>query len=114
LPLLTWRFALASVLLFAYLALRRPSLVIAPLADVARYGTLALCAVRCRFDLLLLRAQVCGRFGRGGAALHVSAMVAVAESVFYGRSFTPLRMLAVALTFGGCVLVLDPFASEEP
>jgi drug/metabolite transporter (DMT)-like permease len=110
-PLLTWRFALASVLLFAYLAFWRPSLVIAPRADIARYGALALfgygAASICFFYAL--------KFADASVVAVLlytyPAMVAIAESVFSGRRFTPLRMLAVGLTFSGCVLVLDPFSS---
>ncbi len=117
LPLLSWRFALASILLFVYLALRRPREALAPLSDVARYGAIAVFGYGA--------ASICFFYALTFADASIvavllytyPAMVAVAESLFSGRSFTLLRMAAVALTFAGCALVLDPFtpgASVRP
>ena len=111
LPLLAWRFALAAVLLFAYLALWRPRSVVAPLADVARYGMLALFGYGA--------ASICFFFALEFADASVvavllytyPAMVAVAEAVFSGRRLTMPRIAAVVLTFCGCLLVLNPFTS---
>ena len=112
LQLLTWRFALASLLLFGYLAMRRPRSVIAPLGDIGRYAMLAVFGYGA--------ASICFFFALQFASASIvavllytyPAMVVIAEAIFLRRRLTPARMLAVLLAFGGCVLVLDPFAAE--
>lgn len=113
LQLLTWRFALASVLLFGFLALRRPSSVVAPAGDVGRYAMLALCGYGA--------ASICFFFALKYADASVvavllytyPALVVLAEAVFLRRGLTAARLAAVSLAFIGCVLVLDPFGAES-
>ncbi len=112
LPLLTWRFALSSALLFAYLAVRKPRSIVAPLGDVARYGALALFGYGAASICFFFALQYADASVVAVLLYTYPAMVAVAEALLYGRSLTGLRLLAVALTFAGCVLVLDPFTPE--
>jgi drug/metabolite transporter (DMT)-like permease len=113
LPLLTWRFAIAALLLFGYLALRRPASILVPIGDLGRYSALALMGYGA--------ASICFFFALKFADASVvavllytyPAMVVLAEAALYKRPLTSMRMLAVALTFAGCVLVLDPFEAES-
>lgn len=113
LPLLAWRFALSALLLFGYLALRRPSTILVPARDLGRYSMLALMGYGA--------ASICFFFALKFADASVvavllytyPAMVALAEAALGQRPFTRLRLLAVMLAFAGCVLVLDPFTPEN-
>lgn len=111
LQLLTWRFVLASLLLFGYLGIRRPRSIVVPLADVGRYAMLALCGYGA--------ASICFFFALKYADASIVAvllytypvMVVLAEWAFAGKRMTPSRLLAVGLAFVGCALVLNPFAA---
>ncbi len=111
LPLLTWRFALASVLLFGYLAVKRPRSVLAPLSDVIRYGALAVFGYGAASICFFYALKFTDASVVAVLLYTYPAMVALAESVLSRRPLTPMRALAVALTFGGCVLVLNPFGA---
>ncbi len=112
LPLLTWRFALASILLFVYLAVRNPRAIVAPFGDVLRYGALAVFGYGAASVCFFYALEYTSASIVAVLLYTYPAMVTVAESVLLGRSFTRLRLLAVLLTFLGCVLVLDPFGSQ--
>jgi drug/metabolite transporter (DMT)-like permease len=113
LPLLTWRFAISALLLFGYLALRKPKSILVPVGDLGRYSALALMGYGA--------ASICFFFALKFADASVvavllytyPAMVVLAEAALSQRRLTSARMLAVALTFAGCVLVLDPFTPES-
>lgn len=112
LPLLAWRFALSALLLFGYLAVRRPSSILVPASDIGRYSALALAGYGA--------ASICFFFALKFADASVvavllytyPAMVALAEAVSGQRRLTRLRFAAVALAFMGCALVLDPLSAE--
>ena len=112
LQLLTWRFALASVLLFVYLGLRRPGSIVAPLGDVGRYAMLALCGYGAASICFFYALQYADASIVAVLLYTYPAMVVLAEAVFLRKRLTPMRLLAVLLAFVGCALVLDPFARE--
>lgn len=112
LPLLTWRFALASLLLFGYLLVRRPHAVRVPIGDVGRFGALALCGYGAG-SICFFYALTFADASVVAVLLYTyPAMVVLAEAIFSGVPLTRLRLVAVALTFAGCVLVLDPFTPD--
>lgn len=111
LQLLTWRFALASVLLGGYVALVRPSGLMVSVADLGRYAVMSLLGYGA--------ASICFFF----ALMHTDAsivaillyaypaMIVLAEWAFLGVSPSRERWIAVALTFAGCIFVLNPMAA---
>lgn len=111
LQLLTWRFALAALILGGYVALTRPRSLVVPIADIGRYAVISIGGYGA--------ASICFFFALTYTDASVVAillytypvMVTLAERVFYGIRLTRGRASAVALTFSGCVLVVDPFAS---
>lgn len=113
LPLLAWRFALSALLLFGYLAVRRPSSILVPVRDLGRYSMLALMGYGA--------ASICFFFALKFADASVvavllytyPAMVVLAEAGLGQRRLTGIRVLAVMLAFAGCALVLDPFTPEN-
>lgn len=114
LPLLTWRFALVTLLMTTYLLLRSPRALVVSRGDVARYAALSLTGYGA--------ASVCFFFALGYVTASVvavllytyPAMVAVAGWVVLGEPFAWQRVVAVLVTFAGCALVLDPFAAGNP
>lgn len=113
LQLLTWRFALAAVLLFGFLALRRPADVIAPAGDVGRYALLALFGYGAASICFFFALQYADASVVAVLLYTYPALVVLAEAVFLGRRLTAARVAAVALAFAGCVLVLDPFGAQS-
>ena len=111
LQLLTWRFALAGVLLGAYVIATRPAGLKVTAADLGRYAVMSLlgygAASMCFFFALKhTDASIV-------AILLYSypAMIVVAESLFLGIRPSRTRLSAVAFTFVGCVFVLDPMSA---
>jgi drug/metabolite transporter (DMT)-like permease len=109
LPLLAWRFAFAAVLLGGYLLLRRPGVLRVSRGDLARYAVLAVGGYGA--------ASICFFFALTYIDVSVvaillytyPAMVTLVERAIYGTRLSGARLVAVLITFGGSVLVLDPF-----
>lgn len=113
LPLLTWRFVVAALLLALWQGVRdRRSLAIgAP--DLGRYALLSVSGYG--------MASLCYFFGvlESGAAVTTvllytyPAIVAVIGSATLGERLPPLKIAAIALTFLGCALVADVFGGAS-
>jgi drug/metabolite transporter (DMT)-like permease len=109
LPLLTWRFVLASLLLFGLVLVRGRRSVVAGRRDVARYALLAVtgygaASICFFFALLYADASVVA------VTLYTyPAMVVIAGWVFWRRPVRRGQVVAVVLTFVGIAFVLDPF-----
>lgn len=106
LPLLAWRFLIAAVLLGSVVMMRRPTDLLISRHDLARYATLALfgygaASICFFFALKFTDASVVA------VLLYAyPALVTVAGWLFLGDKATPLRGLAVVVTFLGCALVV--------
>lgn len=106
LPLLTWRFAIVSLLMAAYVGLTAPSTLRVRPADLGRFSALALLGYGA--------ASVCFFFALRFASASVvemllytyPAMVVVAGAVLFGERLTAARIAAVVLTFAGSALVV--------
>jgi drug/metabolite transporter (DMT)-like permease len=105
-PLLTWRFAIVSLLMAAYVALTAPAALRVRRADLGRFAALALLGYGA--------ASVCFFFALSYTSASVvemllytyPAMVGVAGAVFFGERLDWRRIVAIALTFVGCTLVV--------
>lgn len=112
LQVLVWRFALAALLLGAFTAVARPgALRVSPrvlgslaAASVFGYGAASLCFF---FALDHADASVVAIL-----LYTYPALVVLFELVVARALPTPGRLAAVALTFLGCVLVVDPFGGS--
>lgn len=106
LPLLAWRFGLVSVLMAAFLLLRQPRALAAGAVDLPRYAGLSLTGYGA--------ASVCFFFALQQTSASVvavllytyPAMVSVLAALFLGEPLKRMRVLAILLTFAGCVLVV--------
>jgi drug/metabolite transporter (DMT)-like permease len=109
LPLLAWRFLIAALLLGATVALRRPSALKVPASDIGRFAALAVtgygfASICFFFALLYASASVVA------VLLYTyPAMVAIVSWVLGLQKPSVKQALAIAVTFAGVVLVLDPF-----
>lgn len=111
LQLLTWRFALAAVLLGGYLALTRPGTLVVPLSDLGRYAAISIFGYGA--------ASICFFFALTHASASIvaillytyPAMVVLVEWLLFGERPSRARWAAVGLTFAGCALVVNPFGS---
>ncbi len=109
LQLLVWRFGLATVLLAAFLGIRSPASLKVTRGDLARYavlsgagyGAASLCFF---FALRYVDASVVAIL-----LYTYPTMVVVVERFITGVPLTRSRIVAVAVTFLGCVLVVNPF-----
>jgi len=112
LPLLAWRFALVSLLMAAYQLVRNAGAMKAGLADLGRYAALSLTGYGA--------ASVCYFFALKFASASVvavllytyPAMVAVLSALFLGERLTRARLVAIALTFAGCALVVGLLSED--
>lgn len=106
LPILVWRFGIASACMAAFLVLRRPGTLSTGLRDLPRYAALALTgygAGSLAFFFALKYAPV--------SVVTVllftyPAMVALLHALGGGERLTRPRMVALAATLGGCTLVV--------
>lgn len=113
LQLLTWRFALAALLLGGWVLATNPRGLRIPSGDLARYATLAIfgygAASLCFFFAL--------RFASASVVAVLlytyPAMVALASAVLLRERLRPARIVGVVVTFLGCALVLDVFGAAS-
>jgi drug/metabolite transporter (DMT)-like permease len=106
LPLLTWRFALVSVLMAAYLFVWQPKALMEGARDLPRYAALSLTGYGA--------ASLCFFYALNYTSAPVvavllytyPAIVSVLSAIFGQERFTRARALALVLTFAGCVLVV--------
>jgi len=109
LQVLVWRFTLAALLLGAYTAITQPGALRVSSAVLVRLGAASLLGYGA--------ASLCFFFALDHADASVvaillytyPAMVVLFELAAARSLPTPARFVAVALTFAGCVLVVDPF-----
>jgi drug/metabolite transporter (DMT)-like permease len=109
LPLLTWRFAIAALLMATYLAVRRPGELTAGFKDVGRYAGLSLTGYGA--------ASICFFFALSHAPASVvtillytyPAMVSVVAALLFKEPLSANRLCALALTFVGCALTVGAF-----
>ncbi|MDO8848213.1 MAG: DMT family transporter [Coriobacteriia bacterium] len=110
LPLLSWRFAIAGVLMIGLLAVRRPGALRDGLKDLPRYAALSFTGYGA--------ASVCFFFSLQHITASVAtvllyaypAIVALIESALDRERIAPSRLGAIVMTFLGCALaagVLD-------
>lgn len=112
LPLLAWRFFLVTLLMAVYQLIRNASAMKASLADMGVYAALSLTGYGA--------ASVCYFFALRFASASVvavllytyPAIVAVMSALFFGERLTRRRILAIALTFAGCALVVGLLSSD--
>ena len=112
LQLLTWRFALAALLLGGYVAVTNPSALRVSSADLGRYAAMSVLGYGA--------ASICFFFALTYTSASVvaillytyPAMVVLAEWAFLGERPSKARAFAVLLTFAGCALVVNPFGSD--
>ena len=112
LQLLVWRFGLATVLLAAFLGIRSPESLKTTRGDLARfavlsgagYGAASLCFF---FALRYADASVVAIL-----LYTYPAMVVIAERFITRAPLRGSRIAAVAATFAGCVLVIDPLSES--
>lgn len=104
LPLLTWRFAIASSLMTAYLLVRQPSALTAGLKDIGRFAALSLTGYG--------GASICFFFALRYASASVvtvllyayPALVTFARSLLDRRRVRLPQLAALLLAFVGCAL----------
>lgn len=110
LQLLAWRFGLSAVLLGGFVAVSDPGRLRVPARDVAWYAVISILGYGA--------ASICFFFALNFTHASVvaillytyPAMVALAERVFFSERLVGGRVAGVALTFAGCVLVVDPLS----
>ncbi len=112
LPLLTWRFAIAAVLLGVVATVRDRRALFVPRADIGRYALLALTGYGA--------ASVCFFYALTYADASIvavllyayPALVTVSGWLFLGERATWQQGLAVLITFIGCALVVGVGSGE--
>ncbi|MBS3957057.1 MAG: DMT family transporter [Clostridiales bacterium] len=113
LQLLAWRFGAASLLLGGYFAIIRPRALWVGRGDLGRYAVLAVAgygAASLCFFFALLHADA----GVVAVLFYTyPALVTLAARLFGREALDLPRAVAIALTFAGCALVVDPFSGGQ-
>jgi len=106
LPLLTWRFVAASLLLAALVASRNPRDLLVSRGDFARYSALALTGYGAASICFFFALKFTDASVVAVLLYAYPAFVTVAGWLFLGEKATLLRGIAVLVTFTGCALVV--------
>lgn len=106
LPLLTWRFVAASLLLAAVVGARRPRDLLVSRGDLARYSALALTGYGAASICFFFALKFTDASVVAVLLYAYPAFVTVAGWLFLGEKATLLRGFAVVVTFTGCALVV--------
>lgn len=109
LPLLTWRFAIAAVLMGGFLAVRRPGQLRAALPDAPRIAALSLTGYGAASISFFFALQHASAAVVTVLLYAYPALVAIAEALLRKERVGAARWAAVALTFAGCALAAGLF-----
>ncbi len=112
LPILTWRFAIAALLMGGYLALTRPAALRIGVAELGRYALLSVTGYGA--------ASLCFFFALQHASASVvtvllytyPALIAATEAVLSRTWPTRSAVAGVAMTFAGCAMVVGVLEHE--
>ncbi|KUK49088.1 MAG: EamA-like transporter family protein [Actinobacteria bacterium 66_15] len=112
LPLLAWRFAIATVVMGGYVAIRRPGALVAARADLGRFVLLSVAGYGA--------ASMCFFFALGHASAAVvtvllytyPALVALYETLAGRSKLSWTTVAGVIMTFAGCALVVGLLDAE--
>jgi drug/metabolite transporter (DMT)-like permease len=105
LPLLTWRFAAAALLMAAFQLVRAPREMAISIGDLGRFSLLALTGYGAASLCYFFALPLIGVSITTVLLYTYPAVVSLIGWVFLGEPFSARRLFAIALTFGGCVLV---------
>lgn len=112
LPLLTWRFGIAAILMAGYLAVRRPSELLGGLRHIHRYAALSLTGYGAGSLCFFFALQHASASLVAVLLYTYPAMVSLAGVLLFGERFTTRTVAALALTFVGCALALGVSGPE--
>ncbi len=110
--MLTWRFAIAAVLMGAVQLVRAPRQMAVTAADVGRFSLLALSGYGFASLCYAFAVREIGASVTTVLLYTYPAIVSVIGRVFLSEPLPPRRVAAVVLTFAGCWLVADVFGGS--
>ena len=112
LPLLTWRFALAAVILGTLAVRRNPAALKAPKGDLLKYLALSWLGFGMGSLTFFFALKYADAAVVAGLLYAYPAFVTVAAHFIFKEDVPASRWLAIAIVFIGCVLVLNVLGGE--
>jgi drug/metabolite transporter (DMT)-like permease len=100
-----FRASLSAVVLFAALALRRPSLLRIAVRDVLFFAAFGLFGIAAFYIVYITAIDLAGMSVAAVLLYTAPAWVALISAVFLGEKLTPVKLVAVTLAMAGCALV---------
>lgn len=100
-----FRASLSAVVLFAALALRRPSLLRIAVRDVLFFAAFGLFGIAAFYIVYITAIDLAGMSVAAVLLYTAPAWVALISAVFLGERLTPVKLVAVTLAMAGCALV---------
>ena len=100
-----FRASLSGVILFAALALRRPSLLRIAVRDVLFFAAFGLFGIAAFYIVYITAIDLAGMSVAAVLLYTAPAWVALISAVFLGEKLTLVKLVAVTLAMAGCALV---------
>ena len=100
-----FRASLSAAVLFAALALRRPSLLRIAVRDVLFFAAFGLFGIAAFYIVYITAIDLAGMSVAAVLLYTAPAWVALISAVFLGEGLTPVKLVAVTLAMAGCALV---------
>jgi drug/metabolite transporter, DME family len=100
-----FRASLSAVVLFAALALRRPSLLRIAVRDGLFFAAFGLFGIAAFYIVYITAIDLAGMSVAAVLLYTAPAWVALISAVFLGEKLTPVKLVAVTLAMAGCALV---------
>ncbi len=100
-----FRASLSAVILFAALALRRPSALRVKARDVLFFAAFGLFGIAAFYSVYVIAIDLAGMSVAAVLLYTAPAWVALISAVFLGEKLTPVKLVAVTLAMAGCALV---------
>ena len=100
-----FRASLSAVILFAALALRRPSSLHIVARDVLFFAAFGLLGIAAFYSVYVTAIDLAGMSVAAVLLYTAPAWVSLISAVFLGEKITPVKLVAVMLAMAGCALV---------